>query len=282
MLLTEEAGARATLMCTGDGFPTRAADSIGGLQHAYSHPAFAPDGWPQWADGGFWAPDLERVAGRYLLFYSVKRKGDHRRCIAVAISDRPDGGFRDVGHPLVTNDPEGAIDPALLQARGGLYLIYKRDGNAFRHPSIIYGLALDPTTLDIGPRAVLLRSRPGGWEQGVAEGPTAITRGTTTFLLYSGGYYLGAGYAQGEAIRRGSPLGPYQRIGDGPVLQGNRRWAGTGGGSIVDGQGRLLLAYNAFPARERQPKRRLFVRPLRLVGEALWPAGRAKRIPLLA
>jgi hypothetical protein len=116
----------------------------------------------------------------------------------------------------------------------------------------------------------------------VAEGPTAIAMGGTTYLLYSGGYYLGPGYGEGEAIRRGSPLGPYQRIGNGPVLHGDHSWVGTGGGSIVHTQGRLLFAYNSFPRGEQQPKRRLFVRPLRLVGHVLWPAGRPTRIPLEA
>jgi hypothetical protein len=283
-LLVENPGpAAVTLMCTGDGFPTRAASTIRGLWGAIPRPAFAPDGWPQWADGGFWAPDLERVADDYLLYYSAKRKGDHRRCIGVAISDTPDGGFRDIGHPLVSNQRFGAIDPTLLRSRGGLYLLYKRDGNAFRHPSIIYGQPLDPSGLQVElGRVVLLRSRPSGWEEGVAEGPSAVKLGRTTYLLYSGGIYLGPGYGEGEAVRKGALLGRYHRIGNGPVLTGHGHWVGTGGASIVhDGRG-LLLAYNAFPATEHPAYRRLFVRPLRLIGKVLRPVGRATRIRLMA
>jgi len=224
--------------------------------------------------------DVEHVGARYLLYYSAKRKGDHRRCIGVAISDRPDGDFRDVGYPLVTNDPDGAIDPTLLKAQGALYLLYKRDGNAFRHPSIIYGRALDPSGTVVGPRKVLLVSQPGGWEGGVAEGRSAVSFGTTTYLLYSGGYYLGSGYGEGEAVRHGNPLGPFRRIGNGPVLQGDGRWVGTGGGSIVDANGQLFLAYNAFLANEHPVQRRLFLRPLGLVHGVLRPRGPARRIPL--
>ena len=269
-----------TLMCTAEGFPTRSASTVAGLSGALPQPAFAPAGWPQWSAGGFWAPDLEQVGDHYLLYYSAKRKGDHRRCIGVAISDRPDGDFRDVGYPLVTNDPDGAIDPTLLKAQGALYLLYKRDGNAFRHPSIIYGRALDPSGTVVGPRKVLLVSQPGGWEGGVAEGPTAVSFGTTTYLLYSGGYYLGSGYGEGEAVRHGNPLGPFRRIGNGPVLQGDGRWVGTGGGSIVDANGQLFLAYNAFLANEHPVQRRLFLRPLGLVHGVLRPRGPARRIPL--
>jgi hypothetical protein len=267
-------------MCTGDGFPTRSAESIGGLRFAPPHPAFASDGWPQWAAGTFWSPDLERVGGHYLLYFSAIRKGDHRHCIGVAISDTPEGGFHDVGQPLVSNEPAGAIDPALLRAHGDLYLLYKIDGNAHLDPAIIYGRPLDHSGLAAGRRKLLLSSRSRGWELGVVEAPTAVHLGNTTYLLYSGGIYTSAGYAEGEAIRHGKPLGQYQRIGNRPVLQSGKYWVGTGGGSIVRDGRRLLLTYNAFPAGEPQHRRRLYVRPLRVVGGALRPTGRAMRIPL--
>jgi beta-xylosidase len=282
MLVEHRAPGGVTLMCTGDGFPTRSANSIAGLGGALTHPAFAPDGWPQWAAGTYWSPDLERVGGTYLLYFSAIRKGDHRHCIGVAISRTPDGGFHDVGQPLVSNEPAGAIDPALLRAHGALYLLYKIDGNAHLDPAIIYGRPLDPSGLEAGRRKLLLSSRSRGWEEGVVEAPTAVSKGNTTYLLYSGGIYIGRGYAEGEAIRHGQPLGPYQRVGSGPVLHGGKYWVGTGGGSIVHDKGRLLLAYNAFPAGEPKVRRRLYVRPLRLVGKALRPVGRATRIALLA
>jgi hypothetical protein len=55
---------------------------------------------------------------------------------------------------------------------------------------------------------------------------------------------------------------------------------GTGGGSVVNDNGKLLLAYNSFPVGEHPPRRRLFVRPLRLVNGVLRPVGQAQRIPL--
>ena len=131
----------------------------------------------------------------------------------------------------------------------------------------IYGRALDPSGTVVGPRKVLLVSQPGGWEGGVVEGPTVVSFGTTTYLLYSGGYYLGSGYGEGEAVRHGNPLGRFRRTGRGPVLLGDRHWVGTGGGSIVEVNGEPFLAYNAFAAKERPVQRRLFMRPLGLVQE---------------
>jgi beta-xylosidase len=280
LLFAGSGPAAFTLMCTGHGFPTRAASSIAGLSGALPQAAFAADGWPQWAVGGFWAPDLEQVGDRYLLYYSAQRKGDHRRCIGVAISDRPDGNFHDLGRPLVSNNPDGAIDPALLHAQGKLYLLSKRDGNAFGHPSIIYGRPLDSSGLVAGRRRVLLVSRAGGWEQGVAEGPAAFAIGKTTYLLYSGGYYAGSGYAEGEAIRRGSPLGRYRRVSNRPVLKAAGDWVGTGGGSIVQAKGIYLFAYNAFRPHEHPGQRRLFLMQLGLVHGVLRPTGHVRRIPL--
>ena len=269
-----------TLMCTGAGFPTRSASSIAGLSGGLPQPAFAPDGWPQWAVGGFWAPDLERVGDRYFLYYSAQRRGDRRRCIGVAVSDKPDGDFHDIGHPLISNDSAGAIDPSLLHAQGGLYLLYKRDGNAVGQPSIIYGRPLDPSGLVAGRRKVLLQSRSGGWERGVTEGPAAFAIGRTTYLLYSGGYYAGSGYAEGEAIRHGPPLGPYRRVNNRPVLKAAGNWVGTGGGSIVEAKGIYLFAYNAFPPNEHPGQRRLFLMQLGFVGNVLRPTGNVRRIPL--
>ncbi len=280
MLVQHDASPAVTLMCTGAGFPTRSAENIGGLRYAPPHLAFAPDGWPQWADGTFWSPDLERVGGHYLLYFSAVRKGDHRHCIGVAISDTPDGGFHDVGQPVVSDEPAGAIDPTLLRAHGALYLLYKIDSNAHLDPAIIYGRTLDHSGLVAGGRKLLLSSRSRGWEEGVVEAPTAVHLGNATYLLYSGGIYTSAGYAEGEAVRRGTPLGLYKRIDNRPVLHGGKYWVGTAGGSIVRDSGRLLLTYNAFPASDPQHRRRLYVRPLRLVGGALRPMGRAIRIPL--
>lgn len=270
-----------TLMCTGTGFPTRSARWIAGLSKPRPHTAFARNGWPRWAAGGFWAPDLQRVGSRYLLYYSAQRRGDHRRCIGVATSHRPDGDFRDIGHPLVANDRDGAIDPSLLHAQRALYLLYKRDGNAFGQPSVIFGRRLDSSGLQVvGPHRVLLQSQSGGWEGGVVEGPTAVSLGKTTYLLFSGGYFAGAGYGEGEAVRHGSPLGLYQRAPNNPVLIGGGDWVGTGGGSVFVAKGIFLFAYNGFPPNEYPAERRLFLKQLGLVGGVLRPTGQVRPVRL--
>jgi beta-xylosidase len=271
-----------TLMCTGlGGFPTRSASSLDGLSSALPHSAFAATGWPGWARDGFWAPDLEHVGDRYLMYYSARRRSDGRHCIGVAVSDRPDGGFQDVGAPLITDEPDGAIDPALLSVSGQLFLFYKRDGNSVRAPSVIFGRRLSADGLHLaGPRVQVLKSRAGGWEHGIIEAPAPVNLGGTTYLIYSEGLFVGFRYAEGEAVRTGDPLGPYRRVSAVPLLHGDGHWVGTGGGSVVVDGGQLLLVYNAFAPGRRPVRRLLFIRPLSLQDGILRQAGPARQIPL--
>jgi hypothetical protein len=193
----------------------------------------------------------------------------------VAVSDRPDGGFQDVGAPLITDEPDGAIDPALLSVDGQLYLFYKRDGNSVGAPSVIFGRLLSPDGFRVaGPRVRLLRSR------GVIEAPAPIYVGGITYLLYSDGVFTAPSYAEDEAFRTGDPLGPFRRVSTGPLLRGDGRWVGSGGGSVVVNGDQLLLAYNAFTPTARPVRRLLFIRALSFHGGVLRPVGRARQIPL--
>jgi arabinan endo-1,5-alpha-L-arabinosidase len=282
ILVERSVGPAVTLMCTGYGFPTRSAASLGRLSDAIPHAAFAATGWPAWASGQFWAPDLERVGSRYLLYYSARRRGDWRNCIGVAVSDRPDGGFRDLGAPLIGTEADGTIDPALLSFGGRLFLFYKHEGSSAGAASVIVGRRLSADGLRlVGPKVELLRSRADGWEHGVVEAPAPFHVGDTTYLLYSGGLFYAPGYAEGEAARTGDPLGPYRRVSAAPVLYAaTGRWVGTAGGSIVSDGNQLLLAYAAFRPNERSLRRMLFIRQLRLQDGILRPFGPARQISL--
>lgn len=270
-----------TLVCTGNGFPIRTAATIGQLSDVRPHSAFAAGGRPAWASGGYWAPDLEKVGNRYLLYYSALRRGDRRHCIGVAISRRPSGGFRDIGAPLIDTEPDGAIDPALLSVDGQLFLLYKRDGNSVGAPSVIFGRRLSADGIRLaGSGVVLLRSRRGGWEDGIVEGPAPVHLGHTTYLLYSEGRFYAAAYAEGEAVRTGYPLGRYRRAAAAPILHGRGGWVGTAGASVVADDGRLLLAYAGFRRGEKTLRRMLFIRELGLVDGILRPTGPARQIRL--
>lgn len=271
-LLVED---HVTLMCTGGGFPTRAAASIEGLSSSLPHSAFAPGGRPTWARGGFWAPDLEHVGDQYLLYFSARRS-DNRHCIGVAVSDSPDGGFVDTGAPLVDDEPDGAIDPALLSLSGQLYLLYKRDGNSVGAPTVIFGRPLSADGLHLaGRRVQLLRST------GIVEAPAPVPLANATYLLYSTGLFSTPGYAEREAVMTGDSLGSFRRVSRTPVLHSSGKWVGTGGGSVFSDSGRLMLAYAAFARGLRPPRRLLFIRELAMENTVLRPVGEAQQVRLL-
>jgi hypothetical protein len=174
-----------------------------------------------------------------------------------------------------------------LRVNGQLFLFYKREGK----PSMIVGRLMSPDGLEVaGPEVELLRSRPAGWEHGVVEGPAPIVLGNTTYLLYSEGHYYSPGYAEGEAVLAGNPLGldllgpdplgPYTRVSTAPVLHGRGTWVGMAGGSIVVDGSQLLLAYAAFRPGRKPLRRLLFIRELALETGVLRPVGPAQEIRL--
>ncbi len=66
---------------------------------------FNPTKQTEWAKEAAWAPDCICRNGKYYLYYPTDKKH-----IGVAVSDRPDGPFRDpLGHPLISIDSPGVV-----------------------------------------------------------------------------------------------------------------------------------------------------------------------------
>lgn len=183
-----------------------------------SRPALAR--LPGWArEGHVWAPDLARVAGRWVLYFAapVAGLGRNRRCIGVATAPTAFDRFRPVGNrPLVCHrradtplalDPvpgttglprKGVIDPSLfVDADGSPYLLYKTDGQ----PSSIRLLRLGRRGLAPAAGA---RSRELIRHRAVVENPVVVRRGDTYHLLTSVGPWDRCGYR--EVARRSTNL----------------------------------------------------------------------------
>jgi len=73
-------------------------------------------------DGGLWAPDINYVNNKYVLWYSLSLWGEeHTNGVGVATADNPEGPFTDKGK-LFTSDEIGvqnSIDPALFVNEDG-------------------------------------------------------------------------------------------------------------------------------------------------------------------
>lgn len=202
---------------------------------------------------GIWAPSVARLGGQYVNAYTVQMTADSdRHCLTLATSPDPAGPFEDTSSkPLYcSSDPNGSIDPAWLKAGGKVYLLWKNAGVPGSKPTHIMvrrmtkdGLHFAPGTK---PRS-LLRTQ-SAWEGNVIEAPSPIVLGGRIYLFYSGNKYTESSYAIGYATCD-TPLGPCRRRGVGPLLASGPDVEGPGAQSaIVDGAGRLRLAYSAWAA----------------------------------
>ncbi len=170
--------------------------------------------------GNTWAPEVHKVASKYVLYYTARDKTSNKQCVGVATADKPEGKFKDASaQPLVCQVKEGGtIDASPFQDGDKLYLLYKNDGNCCGIPTYIYSQELSPDGLTlVGEPARLVRNDQK-WEGGVVEAPTMLKRDGKYYLFFSANNYAGVEYAVGYAVCD-SPLGPCQDAPENPILK---------------------------------------------------------------
>src|SRR5690554_5293720 len=77
--------------------------------------------------GGLWAPDINIINGKYVLYYSMSVWGGEWTCgIGVATADKPEGPFTDHGKLFRSNeiDVQNSIDPFYIEKGGKKYLFW--------------------------------------------------------------------------------------------------------------------------------------------------------------
>lgn len=78
-------------------------------------------------NGGIWAPNVEYIDNKYVMYYSMSVWGGEWTCgIGVAIAENPAGPFTDLGKLFVSNeiDVQNSIDPCFAEANGKKYLFW--------------------------------------------------------------------------------------------------------------------------------------------------------------
>jgi beta-xylosidase len=241
-------------------------------------------------DGAYWAPEVFEHNGRFYMFYSAQWKDNPNHetenfRIGVAVSDSPTGPFVDLNNTPVFDPGYPIIDADVLFDNGRMYLYYSRC--CYKHPveseiadwakkkgwfdkveeSWVYGVELKPDFSGVIGKPVLLLRPPvkmsdkqSEWESRSVtskevnrrwtEGSAAFKKGNTYYMMYSANYFGGQNYAVGYATSK-SPLGPYTKAANNPVLQKNvaagGNVTGTGHNSITyspDGK-EMLCVYHA-------------------------------------
>ena len=229
--------------------------------------------------GAYWASEVYEVKGKFYMFYSEQWKRNPTKevenfRIGVAVADKPTGPFVDLANEPVFDPGFPIIDAnVFFDTDGRAYLYYSRA--AFKHPveseiaewarkkgwfqeieeSWVYGVELKPDFSGvIGEPVLLLRppvsmqDKQAAWESRSVtarevnrrwtEGSVTFKKEGTYYIMYSANYFGGQHYAVGYGTSR-SPLGPFIKAANNPVLQKN-----TEKGGSVTGTGHNSITYS--------------------------------------
>ena len=223
----------------------------------------------QWNVDCFWAPEVYERDGKYYMFYSANSRNNPNEeeenfKIGVAVSDSPAGPFTDyLDRPLFEADYPVIDANVLFDENGKNYIYFSRC--CYQHPveseiamqarqdsiydqieeSWIYGVELKPDFTGIigepvkllapatslsdpqaewESRSVTSREAPRRW----TEGSYIFKHGDKYYIMYSANAFFGGNYAVGYATSD-SPLGPFVKSADNPILKENR----SEGGNVI-------------------------------------------------
>jgi|GEM_PF-30504 len=232
-----------------------------------------------WGIHSFWAPEVYAVKGKYYMFYSAQWRYNPTNelenfKIGIAVSDKPTGPFKDVSDKPLFDPGYPVIDAnVFFDDDGKAYLYYSRC--CYKHPvkseiatlakekgwfneieeSWVYGVELKPDFSEVIGEPVLILRPPVSLKDTQAEWESRSvtsrevnrrwTEGSYTFkkdgiyyIMYSANHFGGEHYAVGYATAS-TPLGPYKKAANNPVLQKN-----TSEGGDVTGTGHNSIAYS--------------------------------------
>lgn len=237
--------------------------------------AFTPEGRPTMVpDGNIWAPDIQKIDGRYVMYYSKSRWGGEWECgIGVASADSPEGPFTDHGKLFISSEigVQNSIDPFYFEENAHKYLFW----GSFRG---IYGIELGPDGLGLLPGA-----QPVQIAGTLTEGTNIIKHGGHYYLVGSAGSCCeGERSTYRVVVARAENLfGPYVDKDGARAMENNfseihhrsARVIGPGHNAnfVTDDAGNHWMLYHGFDATEPEKGRKVYLD--RIVWDADgWPA----------
>lgn len=202
-----------------------------------------------WAAYAMWAPSALEHNDRYYLFFGANdiKTDDQIGGIGVAVSDKPQGPFRDaLGKPLIGQFHNGAqpIDQmAFADDDGQVYLIY----GGWKHCNIV---KLSDDLLSVKPFDDGTTFKEITPSPDYVEGPFMLKRKGLYYLMWSEGDWTGPEYRVAYATSK-SPTGPFV---PGAVIlaQDDQIARGAGHHSVVQipGTDDWYIVYHRRPLNE--------------------------------
>lgn len=225
--------------------------------------AFTDETRPQWnKKGNMWAPDINKIGDKYVLYYSKSEWGGEWTCgIGAATADRPEGPFTDHGPLFISSEigVRNSIDQFYIEDNGHKYLFW----GSFHG---IYGIELSDDGLSVKPGAV--KKQVSGT---FMEGTYIHKRGKYYYLFGSAGTCCeGARSTYRVTYGRSENLfGPYvdkkgQRLLDNHyevMLHGDDTFVGTGHNAefVTDDLGQDWILYHGYKKAEADDGRVVFL-----------------------
>lgn len=222
--------------------------------------------------GGLWAPDINKIGDKYVLYYSMSVWGGEWTCgIGCAVADTPAGKFNDCGMMFRSNgiNVQNSIDPFYIEDGGKKYLFW----GSFHG---IYGIELSDDGLKVKEGA-----KPVQVAGDAYEGTYIHKRDGYYYLFASIGRCCeGIKSTYTTVVGRSDKLfGPYldkqgRSMSDnhhGVLIQKNESFVGTGHNSeiVTDKAGDDWMFYHAVKVSD--PDGRVLMLD-KIVWEEDWPS----------
>lgn len=235
--------------------------------------AFDKDNVPMYVKGGaIWAPDINYIEGKYVLYFSMSTWGGHwEACIGRAVSDSPTGPFTDAKMLFRAKDigVENSIDPVVFQEDGRKFLAW---GSFFG----IYLTELSDDGLELIDKRDIMRIAGSAYEG------SYIHKHKGYYYLFAsvGSCCAGENSTYQTVVGRSKSLyGPYvdkqgRKMLDNHhevLLSGNDAVKGPGHDSqiITDDKGQDWIYYHGYDMKSIKAGRKMFLERVRWVDG--WP-----------
>lgn len=162
----------------------------------------------KWAKRAMWAPSVISKDGKYYLFFGANdvHEGEIGG-IGVAVSDHPEGPYKDLlGKPLINDIVNGAqpIDQFVYKDGDNYYMYY----GGWGHCNMVK-LSDDFTSLVPFDDGMIYKEVT---PENYVEGPFMLKKNGKYYFMWSEGGWGGPDYCVAYAIAD-SPFGPFNRIG---------------------------------------------------------------------
>jgi beta-xylosidase len=231
-------------------FRTITGKSWGSSAFPSVHWSSAPAAWQ--VPGTQVAPAVVPRKGKWVLYYSAKRKTTGQWCLSVATASNPQGPFVDrTGNtPWYCLDSYGgAVDPNPYVGTNNIpWLHFKSNTGSHAMSARIWAMKLNATGLArVGaPRTIFTQnSATYPWETTV-ENPQMVRRHGRRYLFYSGNRWDSASYAMNYALCDRVD-GGCRRLRSTPFLTSFGPVKGPGGGmAFSDHSGSWWLTFHAW------------------------------------